>query len=88
MTHPVGSAKAGFFRGHGYHDDNLELLADGLLQIARSEEIQDTAETPFGVKYVVDGPLQTPAGPLVRIRTVWIIETGETDPRFVTAFPG
>ncbi len=35
-----------------------------------------------------NGPLQTPAGPLVRIRTVWIIETGRTDPRFVTAFPG
>ena len=27
-THPVGSAKARFFRGHGFNDDNPELLAE------------------------------------------------------------
>ena len=87
-THPVGSAKAKFFRGYGFNDDNVELLEEGILLIARSKEVQEATETPFGVKYVIDGPLQTPAGPVVRLRTVWIIEKGKTDPRFVTAHPG
>ena len=86
-THPVGSAKARWFRSYGFNDDNVDLLKEGLLLIARSEKVQEATKTPFGVKYVVDGSLRTPAGPVVRLRTVWIVESGETDPRFVTAYP-
>ncbi len=62
--HPVGSAKAGFFRGFGFNDHNVELLEAGLLHIA----------------HTVDGDLETPSGRIVRLRTVWIVETGDEKP--------
>jgi hypothetical protein len=43
--------------------------------------------TQYGVNYVVDGSLATPIGITVNVRTVWIIEAGEEEPRFVTAHP-
>jgi hypothetical protein len=87
-THPVGAAKARFFRSFGYKDDNSELLEQGLLHIARSKEIVQVTESPFGDKYVIDGQLQTPVGREVTVRTVWIIETEDDVPRLVTAHPG
>jgi len=86
-THSVGSAKAKFFRGFGFGDHNIELLEEGLLLIARTSEIRDMVESGFGSKYTVDGTLQTPSGAVISVRTVWILEAGEADPRFVTAYP-
>jgi hypothetical protein len=40
-----------------------------------------------GEKYIVEGTIATPVGRVVRVRTVWIIDRGETVPRLVTAFP-
>ncbi len=86
-AHPVGSAKARFFRGFGFNEQNLGLLEAGLLLVARTSEVAATTETPYGTKYEIDGDLETPLGRKVTIRTVWIIEAGEQNPRFVTAFP-
>jgi hypothetical protein len=36
---------------------------------------------------IIEGVLEAPSGASPRIRTVWILETGETHPRFVTAYP-
>jgi len=38
-------------------------------------------------KYVAEGDLVTPSGIRAQICTVWIVETGENIPRFVTAYP-
>ena len=46
-----------------------------------------TEETPFGQKFVVEGPLGTPDSRDPAVRAVWFIETGESQPRFVTAYP-
>jgi len=35
----------------------------------------------------VDGTFEAPNGTTASLRTVWIIESGGTDPRFVSAFP-
>lgn len=86
-THSVGSAKAKFFRGFGFGDQDVELLEKGLLLIARTSEVTEMVESTFGSKYTVDGDLWTPSGVVVSVRTVWIIEVGEESPRFVTAYP-
>jgi len=52
--------------------------------IVKSREV---VSSPHGVKYVMEGVLETPSGIAPRILTVWILETGETNPRFVTAYP-
>jgi hypothetical protein len=86
-THSVGKVKAKYFRELGYGEDNVDLLRDALLRIAIVDEVSESVATPFGVKYVVDGELVAPAGIVANIRTVWILEEGETNPRFVTAYP-
>ena len=56
-------------------------------KIAKSGEIKDEMNTPYGTKYVVDGKLDNPAGKVVKVRTLWIIEKGKKLPRFVTIYP-
>ncbi len=86
-THPVGGAKANFFRSFGFNDQNVELLEAGLLLIAQTEEVAAVTDSLYGTKYEMDGDLRTPSGRIVTIRTVWIVEAGERAPRFVTAIP-
>lgn len=86
-SHPVGGSKARFFHLVGYDEIRAGELEAGLLSIARSEEVVDTVPSPHGVKYIVDGALDTPTGNAVRVRTVWIVERGSERPRFVTAYP-
>jgi hypothetical protein len=86
-SHPVGGSKARFFRSAGFDDANVSLLEQGMIEIARSEEVTETEQTTHGTKYAVEGMLQTPARGLKRIRTLWIIDAGGDSPRFVTAYP-
>jgi hypothetical protein len=86
-SHSVGKSKAKLFRSVGYNELNVSLLKEGLLAIARNEEILDTQSSEHGVKYVVEGSLKTPAGGALKIRTIWIIDKGQDRPRFVTAYP-
>lgn len=83
----MGKSKAKLFRSVGYNELNVSLLKEGLLAIARTEEILDTQSSEHGVKYVVEGLLQTPAGGTLKICTIWIIDKGQDRPRFVTAYP-
>ena len=86
-THSVGKSKARLFRSVGYNEQNVGLLKEGLLSIAHTEDILDTQSSEHGVKYVIEGLLQTPAGGTLKIRTIWIIDRGQDRPRFVTAYP-
>jgi len=87
-THPVGKAKARFFREAGFDDSTIELLVQGLLQIARTQEAVGTSTTAHGQKDILEGELETPSGRRLRVRTIWIIDQGQERPRLVTAYPG
>lgn len=86
-THVVGKSKAKFFRSFGFNEANVSQLEKGLIDIAQTETVVETAETIYGKKYVVDGLLPTPGRDMIRLRTVWIIETGDDIPKLVTAYP-
>jgi hypothetical protein len=86
-SHPVEKAKAGYFRKTGYSEKNVERLREDLIRIAVSNAVSEEVSTLFDIKYIVDGDVVSPAGTRARLRTVWIIETGENLPRFVTAYP-
>ncbi|MEM1239941.1 MAG: DUF6883 domain-containing protein [Cyanobacteria bacterium P01_H01_bin.26] len=86
-VHPVGKAKAKFFRGLGFNDAKVALLEKGLLNLARIQVVHETIETIHGTKYILIGPIETPSGKTVKILTVWLIEPGEASPRFITARP-
>lgn len=87
VSHTVGQGKAKFFREFGFNESTVSLLESGLLAIAHNEDVLAETASPFGTKYTIDGSLMTPMGTQVNIRTVWIVETGEAEPRFVTAHP-
>ena len=76
-----------FFEAIGFSAREPESLRDALLGHARRQEVSRTLKTPFGVKYVLDGPLKSPNGRDPETRSVWIVETGGDRPRFLTAFP-
>ena len=87
QTHSVGKWKAGFYRALGFGEASTELLEQRLVALAQSEDVTEVEPTAHGTKYVVDGPLRTPSGRLVHVRTVWIIDAGQDRPRLVTAYP-
>lgn len=86
-THSTGKFKAKFFRGLGFNETNASLFEKALRTIANSEEIKDVSTTIYGAKYIIDGKINTPSGKMVKIRTIWIIEQDQKEPRFITVYP-
>jgi hypothetical protein len=74
-THRDGKHKAAFFVHFGFEAARWELLRDALLKHANEHEVTRTEESPFGVRYVLEGRLPAPDGRTPRLRSVWFIET-------------
>jgi len=62
-------------------------LAEALRLHAATHELGRVEESPFGTRYVVEGPLVTPDGRNPPVRSVWFIEAGEDTPQLVTVYP-
>jgi hypothetical protein len=86
-THPVGKTKARFFAALGFDMANAADLEQQLIAFAQIEDVSEITSSPYGTKYVIRGILQAVDGRQALIETVWIIETGTDQPRFVTAYP-
>jgi len=86
-THAVGKSKAKYFREIGYSKTNVDQLREAFIMIAKSHDIVQKVATPFGTKYIVDGNLVIPNGTTVQVRTIWVVESEDDPPRFVTAYP-
>ena len=85
--HPVGGDKAAFFMAIGYTRAHWGRLRDDLLRLARDGDVAAELQTPFGIKYVVDGVIDAPARRSVGLRTIWISDGADEPPRLVTAYP-
>lgn len=84
--HPDGRGKALFFLATGFTRDDPVALEYALRTHATGRSA--TAElSPFGERLVVDGPLETPSGRIVSVRTVWFRDAGSERVRLVTAYP-
>ena len=84
--HPIGRFKARVFASAGYRSDNWTLLQRDLQVVARSPDAVLTRSEPYGQLFEVHAILHGPEGTLP-VLTVWILRTGESVPRFVTAYP-
>ena len=87
FSHQHGRHKAVFFGQLGFSQERWQELASALRAHVERHEVGKAQESPFGMRYAVDGDLSTPSGRVVRVRTVWYVERGEDFPRFVTAYP-
>lgn len=86
-THIDGRTKAKFFRSIGFNADNISRLEAVLLKIATTQPVKNISESIHGIKYIIEGDIQSPTGKVARLRTVWILESDKTEPRFITAYP-
>jgi hypothetical protein len=86
-AHPAGGSKAAFFLRFGFKTEEWQLLRDALLRHAHDNEVVESEETRFGIRYAIDGPLIAPGGGILNVRAAWYIDIGSTVPRFVTAHP-
>ena len=87
ITHPDGRSKAEFFARLGFTADTWGMLQEALRRHGVDNPVVREVESAHGVRYVVEGPLITPASSPPMIRTVWIVEPGSDAPRLVTAYP-
>ena len=55
--------------------------------IAKSDKVIQEISSRYGTKYIIDGEIATPLGITARLRTVWVVESQDERPRFVTAYP-
>ena len=85
FAHRDGRGKAEFFAQFGFSADSWSELAAALRQHAADHEVTRVEETPFGVRYIIEGAIVAPEGRAPVIRSVWFIETEEQILRFVTA---
>lgn len=85
--HPEGGDKSGFFVRFNFYRERWEVLADALQVHGVSNEVTNVIETSHGMKFVVEGILETPDGRNPHTRSVWLIDNGSDIPRLITAYP-
>ncbi len=86
-AHPDNGGKAAFFVAIGFSSNDWETFAAALRKLAETGEVIKTVETFHGLKYIVEGTIETPAGKRPTVRTVWITDRGLDGARLVTAYP-
>jgi hypothetical protein len=63
-------------------------MAEALKQHAIDNDVKKVEERPpFGVHYVIEGPLATPDARNPNVRVIWIVDDGDNVPRLVSAYP-
>ena len=86
-THPSGRYKAVFFQRFGFSLARTDELAEALRSHGAICEVAKVKNSPFGVRYILEGELATPDGRNPVVRSVWFIERGEYAPKLVTVYP-
>jgi len=87
LTSERGRPKAEFFLAFGFTIEAWEVMAGALKQHAATYEVASTRTIPFGMLFVVEGPLETPDGRNPEVRSVWKILDDSDVPGLVTAYP-
>lgn len=86
-VNPRTKGKPAFFHALAFGLENWEALRVALAEVARTGTATAGQTSEFGTKYEIRATITGPTGRRATIRTVWIVNAGETLPRFITAFP-
>jgi hypothetical protein len=87
-NHSQNGGKAAFFVAFGFRLDAPEALAESLLRHVLDHEVTDIQQHPYGTRYTVSGPLDTPDGRNPTVDAGWFIDPGSVIPRLTTATLG
>jgi hypothetical protein len=77
--------KAKFWQGFGCTLAQWHVLRDAVLQRVVTHEYVNEIALADGVKYVVEGTLQSPDGGNPQVRSVWIVDGRRSYPRLISA---
>lgn len=83
--HPRGRHKARVFASVGILDADAEALRTALLATAGNAEAELGIANPHGQRYVVDFDFFS-QDKITRIRSTWIVRTGEDRPRLTSCY--
>jgi hypothetical protein len=83
--HPRGRNKARVFASVGIREADAEELRTALLAAASNAEARLGVANPYGQRYVVDFDLAR-QGRIVRIRSTWIVRSGEGLARLTSCY--
>ncbi len=83
--HPRGRSKARVFASVGVRDTDSELLRTALLSAAVNAEAEVGLANIHGQRYIVDFDLVR-LGRVVKIRSTWIVRTGDDLPRLTSCY--
>ena len=84
--HARGGNKAKFFLKRGFTIGRWEDFADALLVHGKTHEVARVREDQHGIRYAVEGEIETPVGCRPYVRSVWQIDWGSEYPRLITAY--
>jgi len=87
-AHPIGRFKATLFRQMGYTRENWEQFAEDIHTQHLPLDAELGEKTKYGQKYIITGDIMGPSGKAIKLKSIWIILTGEELPRFITIYPG
>jgi hypothetical protein len=73
-AHRDGKHKAVFFKRFGFAAEEWAILAQALQQQAAGHEVTRVEASPYGQRYILEGPILSPDGRHLLIRTVWFIQ--------------
>lgn len=88
FDHPIGRAKARFFRALGFDQRAWVRLQEALQRHAVEGEAEEQSRSPYGRKFLVRGSLEGLGGAAAPLVSVWIVVQDDDPPRLVTAYPG
>lgn len=86
--HPLGRFKARFFGALGFSADRWEELESAFRVQHLTQEAEPGPIMRSGRKFTIRAILTGPNGQSAAVVSVWFVRSGETVPRFVTAYPG
>jgi hypothetical protein len=72
---------------NGFDLVDVEAIGGALLGHRRGHPVRRAGINGYGRKFEVEGLMTTPSGKTINVRTVWIVDSGQTAPRFVTLKP-
>jgi len=85
--HRRGGPKARLLQSFGYRRDEWRRLDRDLRDQHLGCEVAQVLQGDYGVRYDIVGPIRTPCGRSLHVRSIWQIDTGMSVPRLITMVP-